>query len=104
MHLNKALQDALAAQKANPEDKALVDAVNKAQTELHAAGGRLNQAQKLYKVAGMPSATEIKGTAATDPSRLVTKADTATVSATDKAAGEIDPTTGNLLVMQLLQP
>ena len=94
--LNKALQDALAAQKANPEDKVLVDAVNKAQTELNAAGGRLNQAQNIYKVAGMPSATEIKGTAATDPSRLVTKADTATVSATDKAAGEIDPTTGQL--------
>ena len=96
MASNKALQDALAAQKANPEDKALVDAVNKAQTELNAAGGRLTQAQNLYKVAGMPSATEIKGTAATDPSRLVTKADTATVSAMDKAAGEIDPTTGQL--------
>jgi len=96
MTSNKALQDALAAQKANPEDKALVDAVTEAQTELNAAGGRLTQAQNLYKVAGMPSATEIKGTAATDPSMLVTKADTATVSATDKAAGEIDPTTGQL--------
>ena len=96
MTSNKALQDALAAQKANPEDKALVDAVTKAQTELNAAGGRLTQAQNMYKVAGMPSATEIKGTAATDPSRLVTKADTATVSATDKAAGEMDPTTGQL--------
>jgi hypothetical protein len=93
---NKALQDALAAQKANPSDTALVEGVTKAQTELNASGARLSQAQNMYKTVGVPSATEIKGTAATDPSRLITKADTATVSDEDKAAGEIDPTTGQL--------
>ena len=93
---NKALQDALAAQKASPSDTALVEGVTKAQAELNASGARLSQAQNIYKTAGVPSATEIKGAAATDPSRLVTKADTATVSDADKTAGEIDPTTGQL--------
>ena len=93
---NKALQDALAAQKANPSDTALVENITKAQAELNASGARLSQAQNMYKAVGVPSATEIKGTAATDPSRLITKADTATVSDADKTAGEIDPTTGQL--------
>ena len=93
---NKALQDALAAQKADPTNEDLAKAVTGAQTELDASGARFSQAESIYKTVGMPGATEIKGTAATDPSRLVTKADTATVSDEDKAKGEIDPTTGKL--------
>lgn len=93
---NKALQDALAAQKANPSDAALVEGVTNAQTELDASGARLAQAQSMYKTVGIPSATEIKGTAAADPSKLLTKAETAKVSDEDKTAGEIDTTTGKL--------
>lgn len=94
---NKALQDALAAQKANPSNANLAKAVTDAQTELNAAGARLSQAEGIYKAVSMPSATQIKSAAATDPSQLVTKADTAAVSDAGKAAGEIDPTTGKLI-------
>jgi len=90
--LTKAQQD-LAA---NPEDKALADAVGKAQAAVTTASSEMANATSAYSAVEGKSAKELQAQASgDDPSQLVTEGTVAKVSEEDKAAGKIDAGTGD---------
>jgi hypothetical protein len=89
--LTKAQQD-LAA---NPEDKALADAVGKAQAAVTTASSEMANATSAYSTVEGKSAKEIQAQATgDDPSQVVTKGAVSTVSEEDKAAGKIGDDVG----------
>ena len=92
----EALGAASAAQAANPEDPKLASAVTAAQTAITAAQQGVNTATSSFRTTELPSSSEMLATSIKDPTSLVTKADVATVSDADRAAGTIAEGTGQL--------
>ena len=93
---NTKLQEAMAAQQADPTNEALVKAVTAAQAAVNSAQQKVSAAASSFKSTEVPTSAEVTATAMKDPSSLVKTADVATVSETDKAAGEIATGTGQL--------
>jgi len=93
---NTALQDAINAQQADPENEALVKAVTDAQTNVNNAKQKYSLAYSDYKTTQVPTSAELNVKAATDPGSMTKKADVATISEEDKTAGEIAAGTGDV--------
>jgi len=93
---NKALQDAMAASQADPENEALATAVTDAQTRVNAAQAAVQTASAAFTATELPTGNEALAGIIKDPSSSVTKADVAKTTAEQAAAGMIDPATGQL--------
>jgi hypothetical protein len=79
---------------ANPNDKSLVAAVNKAQAAVTAASAEVNNATSAMTATDSKSLQEMQAAATSDPMSLVTQGQVATVDAADKAEGTIAAGTG----------
>ena len=93
---NTALQDAINAQQADPENEELVKAVTDAQTNVNNAKQKYSLAYSDYKTTQVPTSAELNVKAATDPGSMTKTADVATISEEDKTAGEIAAGTGDV--------
>ena len=93
---NKATQDAMAAQAADPTNEALVTAVSTAQAAFNKAQSTAAGAYSDFKTTEIPTTAESTYKAIQDPSSLTSTADVAKISDTDKTAGEIATGTGQL--------
>lgn len=91
----KALEDARAAQAANPEDQALVQAVTDAQANVNRAQEAQQSALDQFKATSMPSTAELLSQATTDPTSMVTQADVETFTPEQVAAGVMDTSAGD---------
>ena len=92
----KKLQDARAAQAANPTNAALKTAITSAEAAANLAKSGVTSAESAFKTTEIPTSAELVSGAIKDPTSLVTKADVATVSEADKAAGTLAEGTGKL--------
>jgi len=93
---NVAFQKALDASTADPSNKALSDAVNKAQIAVNNANAAYGTMQKSFKATELPSADEFSSQLYKDPASVVSEAKVAEVSEADKAAGMLAPETGTI--------
>lgn len=91
-----ALQEAMAASQANPEDEGLATAVTNAQTRVNAAQAKVNSATSGMEATDVPSATEVRSDIINDPTGSVTTADVKTTTDTQKDAGTIAEGTGQV--------
>ena len=91
---NAAYQKALDASTADPSNKELSDAVNKAQIAVNNANAAYGTMQKSFKATELPSADEFSSQLYKDPASVVSEAKVAEVSEADKAAGMLAPETG----------
>ena len=91
---NAAYQAALDASTADPTNKELSEAVNKAQIAVNNANAAYGTMQKSFKVTELPSADEFSSQLYKDPASVVSEADVAKVSAADKAEGMMASDTG----------
>lgn len=91
----RALENARAAQAANPEDEALVQAVTDAQANVNRAQEAQQSALDQFKATSMPSTAELLSQATTDPTSMVTQADVETFTPDQVAAGVMDASAGD---------
>ena len=91
---NAAYQAALDASTADPTNKALSDAVNKAQIAVNNANAAYGTMKKSFKATELPSADEFSAQLYKDPSSVVSESEVATVSEADKAEGMMASDTG----------
>ena len=92
----KKLQDARIAQAADPSNTTLVEAIKKAEVDVTNAQEGTRTALDAYKLETAPTTAELMATASNQPSQLTTKADVASMTPAQKAAGEIATGTGQL--------
>ena len=90
------LQNAIAAQQADPENESLAEAVNKAQASVNSAQQALQSAQAAFQATEIPSASEATATAISDPMSLVKQPEVDTFTEAEKTSGQIAETTGQL--------
>jgi hypothetical protein len=76
------------------ERKALEEQLQKQQTAVTQAQAGLSAAQQQYQLTQMPSTTELRGTALSQPSTMVTQQEVAKVTPSQRAAGRIAEGTG----------
>ena len=92
----KALQDARNAQAANPDDTTLQEGVTKAEADATLAQEGVTSATQAFKQTALPSAPELMSSALNTPQDLVQQTDVATTTDTQKTAGEMDTTVGQV--------
>ncbi|MCP4475765.1 MAG: hypothetical protein GY821_14605 [Gammaproteobacteria bacterium] len=98
-----ALQAARDAQAANPEDTALQEAVKKAEVAVNQAQEGVTSASEAFKQTEMPTTAELMAGTLNAPTSNVTTADTATTTAEQAAAGQMDTTVGQAQPAQQAQ-
>jgi hypothetical protein len=91
---NTAYQAALEAQRANPTDASLVEAINASQLDINLANQGLNAEQTNYDILNTKSAKEVMNTAFDDPATLVTPANVQKIVTGDTQT--VDPTAGQV--------